>query len=52
MILIYTCQLFLRYKHEIFIQAVLGIFEDDMIISNEVWSLPKKSEDFRSLPKS
>ena len=33
--LLYTCQLFLRYKREIFILGVLGFFEDDTIISED-----------------
>ena len=48
--LMYTCQLFLRYKREIFIA---GIFEDDTIISEDFQrSLSKKSEVFRRHPKS
>ena len=48
----YTCQLFLRYKREIFILAVPGILNTTRSFSKipeEVRSLPKKSEDFRSL---
>ena len=40
----YTCQLFLRYKREIFILGVLGFL-------NTTRSFPKKSEDFRRRPK-
>ena len=61
----YTCQLFLRYKREIFILGVLGFLKTTQSfpnISEEVQSLPKKSEvfqrslkfseDVRSLPKT
>ena len=48
----YTSQLFLRYKREIFILGVAGIFEDDTIISEDSRRSPKSSEDVRSLPKS
>ena len=41
----YTCQLFLRYKREIFILGVLGFLKTTR-------SFPKSSEDVRSLPKS
>ena len=49
---VYTCQLFLRYKREIFILGVLGFFEDDTIISEDSPRSPKSSEDVRSLPKT
>ena len=42
---LYTCQLFLRYKREIFILGVLGFFKTTR-------SFPKKSEVFRRRPKS
>ena len=48
----YTCQLFPRYKREIFILTVLGILNTTRSfpkIPKEVRSLTKKSEDFRSL---
>ena len=48
----YTCQLFLRYKREIFILAVPGILNTTRSfpkIPEEVRRLPKKSEVFRSL---
>ena len=48
----YTCQLFLRYKREIFILGVAGIFEDDTIISEDSRRSPKSSEEVRSLPKA
>ena len=51
----YTCQLFLRYKHEIFILGVLGFLKTTRSfpkIPEEVRSLPKKSEVFRRRPKS
>ena len=58
----YTCQLFLRYKREIFILGVLGFLkttrsfpkipEEVRNISEEVRSLPKTSEVFRRRPKS
>ena len=61
----YTCQLFLRYKREIFILGVLGFLKTTRSfpkIPEEVRSLPKKSkvfrrrlkssEDVRSLPKA
>ena len=49
---LYTCQLFLSYKREIFILAVLGIFEDDTIISEDFRRSPKSSEEVRSLPET
>ena len=49
---VYTCQLFLRYKREIFILGAAGIFEDDTIISEDSRRSPKFSEDVRSLPKA
>ena len=48
----YTCQLFLRYKHEIFILGVLGFLKTTRSfpkIPEEVRSLPETSEDVRSL---
>ena len=48
----YTCQLFLRYKREIFILGVLGFLEDDTIISKDPRRSPKSSEEVRSLPKT
>ena len=42
---LYTCQLFLRYKREIFILGVLGFFKTTR-------SFPKISEEVRSLPKT
>ena len=42
---LYTCQLFLRYKREIFILGVLGILTTTR-------SFPKSSEEVRRLPKS
>ena len=53
--LLYTCQLFLRYKREIFILGVLGFLKTTRSfpkIPEEVRSLPKKSEVFRRRPKS
>ena len=52
---LYTCQLFLRYKREIFILGVLGFLETTRSfpkIPEEVRSLPKKSEVFGRRPKS
>ena len=49
-----TCQLFLRYKREIFILGVLGFLKTTRSfpkIPEEVRSLPKTSEVCRSLPK-
>ena len=49
---LYTCQLFLRYKREIFIQGVLGFLKTTRSfpkIPEEVRSLPETSEDVRSL---
>ena len=46
----YTCQLFLRYKHEIFILGVLGFLKMTRSfpkIPEEVWSLPKTSDVYR-----
>ena len=54
-VLLYTCQLFLRYKREIFILWVLGFLKTTRSfpkIPEEVRSLPKKSEVFRRRPKS
>ena len=54
-IIIYTCQFFLRYKHEIFILGVLGFLKmtrSFLKIPEEVRSLPNKSEVFRRRPKS
>ena len=51
----YTCQLFLRYKREIFILGVLGFFKTTRPFPNipeEVRSFPKTSEFFRRCPKS
>ena len=51
----YTCQLFLRYKREIFVLGVLGFLQTTRLfpkIPEEVRSLPKKSEVFRRRPKS
>ena len=42
---LYTCQLFLRYKREIFILGVLGFLKTTR-------SLPKKPEVFQRSPKS
>ena len=41
----YTCQLFLRYKREIFVLGVLGFFKTTR-------SFPKIPEEVRSLPKT
>ena len=52
---LYTCQLFLRYKREIFILGVVGFLKTTRSfpkIPEEVRSLPKKSEAFRRRPKS
>ena len=52
---LYTCQLFLRYKREIFILGVLGFLKTTRSfpkIPEEVRSLPKTSEVCRSLPKA
>ena len=51
----YTCQLFLRCKREIFTLAMPGLLNSTRSfpkIPNEFRSLPKTPEDFRSLPKS
>ena len=51
----YNCQLFLRYKREIFILGVLGFLKTTRSFPNipeEVRSFPKTPEDFRSLPKA
>ena len=53
--ILYTCQLFLRYKREIFILGVLGILKMTRSfpkIPEEVRSLLKKSEDVWRLPKT
>ena len=42
---IYTCQLFLRYKRDIFILGVLGFLKTTR-------SFPKIPEEVRSLPKT
>ena len=49
---LYTCQLFLRYKREIFILGVLGFLKTTRSfpkIPQEVRSLPKTSKVFRSV---
>ena len=51
----YTCQLFLRYKREIFILGLLGFLKTTRSfpkIPEEVRRRPKSSEDVRSLPKA
>ena len=51
----YTCQLFLRYKREIFILVVLGFLKTTRSFSKipeEVRSLPKTCKVFRRSPKS
>ena len=51
----YTCQLFLRYKREIFILGVLGFLKTTRSfpkIPEEVRSLLKKFEVFQRRPKS
>ena len=51
----YTCQLFLRYKREIFIPGVLGILKTTRSfpkVPEKVRSLPKKSEDVRRRPRA
>ena len=53
--MVYTCQLFLRYKREIFVLGVLGFLKMTRSFPNipeEVRSLPKKSEVFQRRPKS
>ena len=53
--LIYTCQLFLRYRREIFILGVVRFLKTTRSfskISDEVRSLPKNPEVFRIGPKS
>ena len=48
----YTCQLFLRYKREIFILGVLGFLKTTRSfpkIPEEVQSLPRTSDVFQSL---
>ena len=52
---VYTCQLFLRYRREIFILGVLGFLKTTRSfpkIPEEFRSLPKKSEVFRRRLKS
>ena len=52
---LYTCQLFLTYKREIFILGVLGFLKTTWSfpkIPEEVQSLPKMSEIFRRCRKS
>ena len=51
-ILDYTCQLFPRYKREIFILGFLKMTRSFPKIPEEVRSLPKKSEVFRRSPKT
>ena len=54
-ILVYTWQLFLRYKRETFIPGVLGFLKKTRSfpkIPEEVRSLPNTSEVFRIRPKS
>ena len=55
LVLVYTCQLFLRYRREIFILGVLGFLKTTRSfpkIPEEFRSFPKKSEVFRRCPKS
>ena len=50
---VYTCQLFLEYRHEIFILGVLGFLKTTRSFPNipkEVRSLQKKSEVFQRRP--
>ena len=50
---LYTCQLFLKYRREIFILGVLGFLKTIRSFPNipeEFRSLPKKSEVFRGRP--
>ena len=49
---IYDCQLFLKYRREIFILGVVGFLKTTRSFLNvlEVWSLPKMSEVFRRRP--
>ena len=50
---LYTCQLFLKYRHEIFILGVLGFLKttrSSPTIPEEFRSLPKKSEVFQRRP--
>ena len=52
---VYACQLFLRYRREIFILGVLGFLKPTrsfLKIPEEVQSLPNKSEVFRRRLKS
>ena len=49
---LYTCQLFLRYRREIFILGVLGFLKTTRSfprIPEEIQSLPKKSEVFHKI---
>ena len=48
----YTCQLFLKYKREIFFPGSAGYFEHNTIISEDSRRSPKSSEEVRKLPKS
>jgi len=53
--ILYTCQLFLRYRREIFILGVLRVVRTTRLfpkIPDEVGSLPKNPEVFRKCPKS
>ena len=53
--MLYTCQLFLRYKREIFILRVMGFLKTTRSfpkIPEEVRSLPKTSKVFQRRPKS
>ena len=50
---LYTCQLFLKYRREIFILGVLGFLKTTRsfpTIPEEVRSFPEKSEVFRRCP--
>ena len=46
---LYTCQLFLSQKHEIFILPIVRVSEDDLTISEGFWKLPRV---FQRIPKS
>ena len=49
---LYTCQLFLRYKREIFILWVLGFFKTTRSFPKIPEEVRRSSEDVRSLPKT
>ena len=49
---LYTCQLFVRYKREIFILGVLGFLKTTRSFPKITEKSPKSSEEVRRFPKT